>query len=83
MKIRFEFDRNEEMSEDELAARLDNAYKYKYRLMWELRFLEPEILEENGIITLTESQSIEVAGFSETLTREIFRVFADTDWNNW
>ncbi len=55
--------------------------KFKYKIMWHLRFLENQINDEGGIIILS-IKSIETKGFSQELTekiREVFRTSVDTE----
>ena len=55
--------------------------KFRYKIMWHLRFLEAQINEEGGIIILS-LKSIETKGFSPELTekiREVFKASVDTE----
>lgn len=55
--------------------------KFKYKIMWHLRFLETQINEEGGII-IVSIKSIETKGFSQELTdkiREVFKASVDTE----
>jgi hypothetical protein len=51
--------------------------KLKYQLMWQLRFLEEEMMAEQGIVKILKTSQVEISGFSPALTVKISAVLND------
>lgn len=92
MKVYYEFDPiDEEESDNPLISKfahmakenlLNISFKFKYRLMWELRHLESEINEDGGVIIIRNGK-LETKDFSIETSEKIGEAFRSINWNYW
>lgn len=61
---------------------VDLALKWKYRILWELRGLEKEISESEGMIII-EEKGFHTKNFTRELTDKIMSILKSFDENKW
>ena len=72
------------VADEQVNAHLEHIAKsYKYRIMWELRDLEAEILADGGSMFYTRDCKLRLALNSEELAGRIMEIVQGTDWDYW
>lgn len=76
MRIVFELSHKELKAEDKL---IQNSYfeKWKYKILWNLKVLEPELTKDEGFIVipaLDSNEKIVILGFPRPLAEKIYKI---------
>jgi hypothetical protein len=76
VKFYHEYD-NEDVGEQHITK------AFKYRLMWELRFLEEDIERDGGALYYRRGHNVRVAMNDPDLGDQVAIIIAGIDWERW